>query len=407
MADPLSITASIIAILGAAEGVTKAITSFKHIQNAPTKLLALLNEVADLTVVLRSVQTFVRDQNSQNLSIPRDQLKQLSNIVDRAKDEILRLENLIEYSLVKPNSTPESIQISSQEWLKAKPKILKFQQSLRDIRLNITTHMTLINSYVLQHPSRCMKLIFDSSYQSRIGLVIAEIRSISGLIQVNQQTTLEAIGQYTHTQLELLSDVKSGRADLRRLLEQESQPLKSQELLDNKEPTTALERHPRTVRVRAYVHKKAPCKPSCHCTCHITKTIRSSRLLRHIMGVLFINYSGNPFWAGNHCTTIDCTGSLMFQGSIQYFFPRRQWARALYLNLLMNSYSDIRASLAVRRIVASGAEIFRLNQAGDIDGMKRLFKLGLASPVDTCETGTSLLDVRTICGQKEIANLKL
>ena len=146
MADPLSITASIIAILGAAEGVTKAIGSIKHIQNAPAKLLALLNEVADLTVVLRSGQTFVRDQNTQSLNIPQDQLQQISTIVDRAKDEILRLEKLIEYSLVKPDSTSESIKISRQEWLKAKPKIMEFQQSLREIRLSITTHMTLVNS---------------------------------------------------------------------------------------------------------------------------------------------------------------------------------------------------------------------------------------------------------------------
>ena len=62
----------------------------------------------------------------------------------------------------------------------------------------------------------------------------------------------------------------------------------------------------------------------------------------------------------------------------------------------MNSHHEIRASLAIRRVVPSNAEILRLEQAGDIDGMKRLFALGLASPVDTQEIGNSLLMVRKI-----------
>ena len=146
MADPLSITASIVAIIGAAEGVTKIIRKVKHIQHAPIKLLALLNEVADLTTVLKVVQTFIRDQNTQSCNIPQDQVQQVSILVDRAKDEILQLEKLIEYTLVKPNSTLESIKISRQEWLKARPEITEFQQSFRDIRLKVMTHMALINS---------------------------------------------------------------------------------------------------------------------------------------------------------------------------------------------------------------------------------------------------------------------
>ena len=237
--------------------------------------------------------------------------------------------------------------------------------------------------------------MLGSSYQSRIGLVVDEIRTISGLIQVNQQLETEAIGQHTHAQVELLSNIKSGQADLRRLLELGSQSSRSQTQLDNQEPTSALTSSAQIIRVQVHVHEKAWCRPSCRCACHIKTTIQSPKLLRHIMGILFIAYSGHRFWAGNPCTTTDCTGSLLFQGSIQYFFPRRIWARALYVTLLMDSYSDIRGSLAIRRIVAPGAEIIRLTHDGDIDGMKRLFTSGLASPADTIEGRSSLLVVRT------------
>ena len=148
MADPLSITASIIAVVGAAEGVTKIAGKLKDIQNAPAELLALLNEVADLTLVLRNVQIFIRSQYSHGHGppIPQEQFQHISGLVDRAKDKVLQLEKLIQYKLVKPDSTSNNIKVSRQEWTKAKKTIKDFQQNLRDIRLNITTHLTVINS---------------------------------------------------------------------------------------------------------------------------------------------------------------------------------------------------------------------------------------------------------------------
>ena len=149
MADPLSITASVIAIIGAAEGVTKIFEKLRNIENAPSELLALFNEVADLTLVLRSVQNFIRSQNAHGPQISQDQLQHLSELVDKAKNKVLQLEEFMEYRLVKPDSTSKNIKVARQEWMKAKRTIKEFKQNLRDIRQNITTHMIVINSWVL------------------------------------------------------------------------------------------------------------------------------------------------------------------------------------------------------------------------------------------------------------------
>ena len=146
MADPLSITASIIAVLGAAEGVTKMVGKLKSIQHAPTELLALLNEIADLTLVLRHVQNFVRSQSARSPISNQDQFQHLSTLIDKAKEKVLRLDELIEYRLVKPDSTPQSIKILRLEWVKARRPLKDFQQSLRDIRQNISTHLLVIDA---------------------------------------------------------------------------------------------------------------------------------------------------------------------------------------------------------------------------------------------------------------------
>ena len=72
----------------------------------------------------------------------------MSTLVNRAKEKLLELDELIQYKLVKLGSTSDQIKVSRREWLRAKNTIEKFRQSLRDIRLNIVTHMVVVNSWV-------------------------------------------------------------------------------------------------------------------------------------------------------------------------------------------------------------------------------------------------------------------
>ena len=70
MADPLSITASVIAVLGAAEGVNKTLARIKNLIDAPRKLLTLINEVSDLTLVLGDLERFVKEITERKQSHP-------------------------------------------------------------------------------------------------------------------------------------------------------------------------------------------------------------------------------------------------------------------------------------------------------------------------------------------------
>ena len=64
---------------------------------------------------------------------------------------------------------------------------------------------------------------------------------------------------------------------------------------------------------------------------------------------------------------------------------------------LMSVFLDeISVSLTVRRIIPAGSEIIRLARLDDVEGIKRLFSMGLASPNDSMESGQSVLFVRRI-----------
>lgn len=94
MADPLSITAGIVAVVGAAGGITKTLGKIKDLRNAPDELLALINEVSDLRLILNDLQHYIL-QNTQRQQILQEELQYISILVDRAKDKLRKLDELV------------------------------------------------------------------------------------------------------------------------------------------------------------------------------------------------------------------------------------------------------------------------------------------------------------------------
>ena len=140
MADPLSITASIIAVIGAAEGVSKTLAKIKNIRNAPSEVLALVNEVSDLRIVLGDVERYIIRDTTGTYRSP-EQLRTMSTLVTRASGHLLELDKTIQYRLIKANSTAADFRVSRHEWAVARPAVERFRQSLRDVKLNMVTQM--------------------------------------------------------------------------------------------------------------------------------------------------------------------------------------------------------------------------------------------------------------------------
>ena len=148
MADPLSFTASIIAILGVTDSVGKALSKIKVLKESPDELLALINEVSDFKVVLYDIERQFRDRPQTSNASTTDQYSHLSDLIYRAKDPLLKLEEMIEYQFKRAESGDGHFRVSRIEWLRAKVVVERLRQTLRDTRQNIQSYMALINSYV-------------------------------------------------------------------------------------------------------------------------------------------------------------------------------------------------------------------------------------------------------------------
>ena len=146
MADPLSITASIIAILGVTDRVGKALAKIKIANDSPDEILALINEVSDFKVVLYDTERHFRNSAQTSDAATADLYSHLSDLINRAKKPLLQLEQMTEYQFKKPETHDGHFKVSRIEWLRAKLVVGRLRQTLRDTRQNIQSHLALINS---------------------------------------------------------------------------------------------------------------------------------------------------------------------------------------------------------------------------------------------------------------------
>jgi len=148
------------------------------------------------------------------------------------------------------------------------------------------------------------------------------------------------------------------------------------------------------VRIRTFNYWGIPCRTGCSCACHKRHQVQTPRILDHLIGTLFLGYSGLPMVTPS-CNESSCRQRSIPSTQMTYYFPRWFLQRAISLAIMLLPNDGPVASLRVQRAVSGSSKIFDYANIGDVDGMKRLFSSGLASPHDVrFDSGTSALQVR-------------
>ena len=123
------------------------------------------------------------------------------------------------------------------------------------------------------------------------------------------------------------------------------------------------------------------CSDTCRCDCHERRKIRTPPILSKVLRILFLGYVGLPYLTPR-CNISDCCRSLSPTASVTYFFPSWLVARTFRLVMEFSALQGPELHLRVTRIVPNKSRVFTLAASGDIEGMKELFRQGLASPFD-------------------------
>lgn len=136
----------------------------------------------------------------------------------------------------------------------------------------------------------------------------------------------------------------------------------------------------------------ARCPTSCPCCCHTQRRASTPAMVDRWLGRLSVQYTGMPAMtkACNHPT---CQTSQPAQVNVEYWFPLGfLWSQIVRLRMGYEPNIGPQLQLALLRRVPDSAAAVDYAVKGNVDGLKDLFRRGVASPRDVSSTrGYTLL----------------
>lgn len=123
--------------------------------------------------------------------------------------------------------------------------------------------------------------------------------------------------------------------------------------------------------------------PSCTCSCHVRRDAATSGVLNSLLGRLFVGYSGLPLLSSK-CDNNECQGSKGRRSelSLEYWFPTSLWSTIVRMHVGLHPNAGPSLQLETLRRIPDSAQCVDFAVNGNIDGLKYLFRRGLASPRD-------------------------
>ena len=138
--DPLSIIASIIAIGSFA---TASLNVILKIRGASDEVQALINEISDLSAIIKDVEHTLR--YNKRLNAESNGVATLHAVLSKAHTTINHLHAFVSRVLMKEETLLRDARISRTTWLREKPQVSKYQRQLLAIKLELSHALGIAN----------------------------------------------------------------------------------------------------------------------------------------------------------------------------------------------------------------------------------------------------------------------
>ncbi|RMZ13503.1 hypothetical protein D0860_02484 [Hortaea werneckii] len=388
--DPLSITASCIAILGASTATGKALNKLIALRKAPEDLQQLFNEREASRALLVVIQSALH--KIKGTAVYRDNREALEQLLIRFRDEIGSLDELLEYQLTQPEANSNGLpEIRKLQWLKAGQKIRDIKQKIRDTRSGLKSAFDALNFHqsvdAYQTALQIQTVVFQNQEdsQNRHATLIegfttqsketrrANERLQHGIANISARgRELAQIDTRRHEELLLL---------LRELqLRQHGGPTRVN-VYDAAPLRDAVGKQanngpipdgiaPSTVRITATVATDK-CPPICKCCCHVRTSFATPRYLRRFLGQLMLDYTS--LLQPKACNYPPCK-KRPGKSHFTYVFPTWFASRSLIVNGTSGGLTGIGASWTLRIpfILPASDFLWRCIEDDDLSSLRYL-----------------------------------
>ena len=152
--DPLSITASTIAVLGLCRKLYKGLKSVSHARQAPEEIAIMLEESQDLASLLIAIQQV--SQHRCDIDELCDYSLGLKRLLRNAQDILVLMARLCGLSpdpkyddaaeAISGLSPPQSMRLRNRyQWIRDRKRVSECCRKLSRIRLDIANHLALLS----------------------------------------------------------------------------------------------------------------------------------------------------------------------------------------------------------------------------------------------------------------------
>ncbi|KAI1386841.1 ankyrin repeat-containing domain protein [Hypoxylon trugodes] len=460
--DPLSVTASVLALATAAQQTGKYLKDLHSMMGQlPGRLHTLNNEIADLELILQSVADLIRqtelplsaglgeaqtdaapasgfvgsanekskgdDGNTDNVSFadsakperptedltakhltteketdPSYNLEDVAGIVSRAKGYLDELRTLVT-EIQQAGGNSKTARLSRvRRFRKELPRLNGIQENITHVKANLNILLGAANTRQMQRMH--LELIDVST------TFLTEDFLEHSLVARRQDDTLNKIVEYLERVHTRVDRVETMLAQQHERYEQSqvallgpsppyskhppplhSSSASSQFAHVDDLPSSAPSGQLQAVNFRV-ANRNRTCQSGCRCACHRPSRKNTPSIVDRIFGQLFVGYAGIPVVTPK-CDDTECRNRQQPQIQAEYWFPAGVfWSQILRFQATFNANTGPQFQLKTLRRVPDSAEAVTFAMKGDIEGLKSLFRRGLASPVDVSDTrGYSLL----------------
>lgn len=181
--DPLSATASAIALLQAATAIGKGIQTIRSLGRAPAELCALLNELTTLQALTSrfedDLNTLKSSDNASSLNKGSDSIEALENIHQELSSTIDQLSSLVQRFAKNSKGRNKDGQhrIPRLRWHLERENINQLRTSAQQSRDYLTAFMTSI-----QVSNRCVRPVPNSANMHCPSCQLTHLTALNSLI---------------------------------------------------------------------------------------------------------------------------------------------------------------------------------------------------------------------------------
>ena len=293
--DPLSVSASVLTLLGAGGTLSKLLRKVIDLRNAPDVLRALNDEVSELQSTANDVNDLLWTATQDSDDPPP---KSLISSLSRVKSILLQLERYISYQLTTVTADGKNIRLDKSVYLRAERRLHELKDEIHASRIALASALSLFASSIGMRnriQSRQISCSLESLHNKfeMVPALALRVRDAPQHVS-SPQTTLQTIGTAGEL-LERRPEFSSGSVDLKNRSSINPDATSQSQYYDPQMVVSSELRNQKQLESAPIVQlTQDACNTGCHCPCHSNYQIRSPKLLRTILGSFFLSYRAYP-----------------------------------------------------------------------------------------------------------------